>query len=244
MNGPPEASVCGFISPLASQLARFLALKHAMGYRYREEGRVLHDLDRFLNTRLSAADPLITPAVVHEYVSRRGSESETTRAHRLTLIREVCRFLRLDDARVVVPDRRSLRIVPKKFVRACSPEMRAAVSCKPVPNCRRGRSLLYGRLFLAPRCVLSTRLGCALENCCDLLRPISISRPAPYVSVTANSTNRGWCRSHRIWSSTLFSAASLQQSATGPVARTYRCSPARGEISIPSPRSAARFMTR
>ena len=116
MNGPPEASVCGFVSPLASQLTRFLALKHAMGYRYREEGRVLHDLDRFLNTRLSAADPLITPAVVHEYVSRRGSESETTRAHRLTLIREVCRFLRLDDARVVVPDRQSLRIVRQKFV--------------------------------------------------------------------------------------------------------------------------------
>ena len=91
-------------------------MKHAMGYRYREEGRALRDLDRFLSTRLSAADPLVTPAVVHEYVARRGTESETTRAHRLTLIREVCRFLRLDDARVVVPDRRSLRIVRQKFV--------------------------------------------------------------------------------------------------------------------------------
>ena len=116
MSAPPEASDSGFVSPLASQLARFLALKHAMGYRYREEGRVLRDLDRFLSTRLSAADPLVTPAVVHEYVARRGTESETTRAHRLTLIREVCRFLRLDDARVVVPDRRSLRIVRQKFV--------------------------------------------------------------------------------------------------------------------------------
>ncbi len=116
MSAPPEASDCGFVSPLASQLARFLTLKHAMGYRYREEGRVLCDLDRFLSTRLSATDPLITPAVVHEYVARRGTESETTRAHRLTLIREVCRFLRLDDARVVVPDRRSLRIVRQKFL--------------------------------------------------------------------------------------------------------------------------------
>jgi integrase/recombinase XerD len=109
-------SECGFVSPLASQLAQFLALKHAMGYRYREEGRVLHDLDRFLSTRLSAADPLVTRAVVHEYIARRGTESDTTRAHRLTLIREVCRFLRLDDARVVVPDRRSLRIVRQTFV--------------------------------------------------------------------------------------------------------------------------------
>ena len=116
MSAPPKASDCRFVSPLASQLARFLALKHAMGYRYREEGRVLSDLDRFLSTRLSPADPLVTPAVVHEYVARRGAESETTRAHRLTLIREVCRFLRLDDARVVVPDRRSLRIVRQKFL--------------------------------------------------------------------------------------------------------------------------------
>ena len=116
MSAPPTASDSGFVSPLAPQLARFLALKHAMGYRYREEGRILRDLDRFLNNRLSAADPLVTPAVVHDYVARRGTESETTRAHRLTLIREVCRFLRLDDARVVVPDRRSLRIVRQKFV--------------------------------------------------------------------------------------------------------------------------------
>src|SRR5215471_12763106 len=108
MSGLSEASDCRFASPLASQLARFLALKHAMGYCYREEGRGLRDLDRFLSTRLSSADPLVTPAVAHEYVARRGTESETTRAHRLTLIQEVCRFLRLDDARVVVPDRRSL----------------------------------------------------------------------------------------------------------------------------------------
>ena len=113
MSAPSE---CGFVSPLASQLAQFLALKHAMGYRYREEGRVLHDLDRFLSTRLSAADPLVTPAVVHEYIARRGAESDTTRTHRLTLIREVCRFLRLDDARVIVPDRRSLRIARQTFV--------------------------------------------------------------------------------------------------------------------------------
>jgi hypothetical protein len=116
MSAPPTASDSGFVSPLAPQLARFLALKQAMGYCYREEGRVLRELDCFLKTRLSAADPLITPVIVHDYVARRGTESETTRAHRLTLMREVCRFLRLDDPRVVVPDRRSLRIVRQKFM--------------------------------------------------------------------------------------------------------------------------------
>lgn len=116
MNTVPADFHFGFISPLAPQLARFLALKRAMGYRYREEGRALRDLDYFLNSRLSAGDPLITPAMVHDYVARRGTESETTRAHRLTLIREVCRLLRLDDTRAFVPDRRSLRIVRSKFV--------------------------------------------------------------------------------------------------------------------------------
>jgi integrase/recombinase XerD len=105
-----------FTSPLAVKLEQFLAQKHAMGYRYREEGRALRALDRFLHTRLSPEDPVITPAIVHDYVARRGAESETTRAHRLTLMREVCRFLHLEDIRTVVPDRRSLRIVRQKFV--------------------------------------------------------------------------------------------------------------------------------
>jgi integrase/recombinase XerD len=116
MNTLPADSHLRFVSPLAPQLARFLALKHAMGYRYREEGRIVRDLDGLLNSRLSADDPVIPSAIAHDYVARRESESETTRAQRLTLIREVCRSLRLDDARVVVPDRRSLRIVRTKFM--------------------------------------------------------------------------------------------------------------------------------
>src|SRR5262249_50807799 len=36
----------------------------------------------------------------------------------------------------------------RSLCRACSPEMRAAVSCKPVPNCRRGEGLLSGRAVL------------------------------------------------------------------------------------------------
>ncbi len=116
MNALPASSSPELISPLASKLVRFLAQKHAMGYRYREEGRALRELDRFLNTRLSPENPVITLAIVHDYVARRGTESETTRAHRLTLMREVCRFLRLEDTRTVVPDRRSLRIVRQRFV--------------------------------------------------------------------------------------------------------------------------------
>ena len=116
MSTLPASSSPKFTSPLASALVQFLAQKHAMGYCYREEGRALGELDRFLSTRLSSDDPVVTLDIVHDYVARKGDESESTRAHRLTLIREVCRFLRLEDARTAVPDRRSLRIVRQKFL--------------------------------------------------------------------------------------------------------------------------------
>ncbi len=112
MNALPASSSPELISPLASKLVRFLAQKHAMGYRYREEGRALRELDRFLNTRLSPEDPVITMVIVHDYIARRSTESESNRAHRLTLMREVCRFLRLEDARTVDEG--------KRFLEACA----------------------------------------------------------------------------------------------------------------------------
>ena len=46
MSTVPEKPGVAFISPLATQLGQFLAQKHAMGYRYREEGCALRQLDR------------------------------------------------------------------------------------------------------------------------------------------------------------------------------------------------------
>lgn len=105
-----------FTSPLASQLERFLTLKRAMGYRYRDESRLVRELDQFLTTRLPTEDPVLTVEVARAYVARRGSESDSTRAHRLTIVREVSRFLRLEDARTGVPGPRFLGIVRRTFV--------------------------------------------------------------------------------------------------------------------------------
>ena len=198
MNTLPTSPHFGFVSPLASQLAQFLALKHAMGYRYREEGRALRGLDRFLNPRLSADNPVITPAIVHDYLARRGAESETTRAHRLTLIREVCRFLRLDDARVVVPDRGSLRIVRSKFV-------------------PRVLSRDEGRRFLQSCAELSP--GRRSPIICGMIwskGTTSTSMPARYISATPSSTNREWCRSPRTWSRGSFTAARAPSNTSEP----------------------------
>jgi integrase len=116
MSAQPKSSPSALASPLASQLARFLALKRAMGYRYTDEARLVRDLARFLAARLSSDDPVVTPEIARDYLARRGTESDSTRAHRLTIIREVGRFLRLEDPRTAVPGPRFLGIVRSRFV--------------------------------------------------------------------------------------------------------------------------------
>jgi integrase/recombinase XerD len=105
-----------FSSPLAAALARFLACKRAAGYRYREEARALAVLDQLLTPHLVPDDPVITLDVIRRYVARWGHESETTRAHRLSLIRQVCRFLALEEPRTAVPVPRFLAIHRRHFV--------------------------------------------------------------------------------------------------------------------------------
>ncbi len=116
MSTRPSLPVPPFSSPLADALSRFLAFKRAAGCRYVDEARALHLLDRFLSTILSPDAPVITMEVVRRYVARRGEESETTRAHRLSLIRQVCRFLALEQPRTAVPAPRFLAIHRRTFV--------------------------------------------------------------------------------------------------------------------------------
>lgn len=113
----PAIDTTPFRSPLASQLERFLALKRGAGYRYRDESRLMHELDRFLTGHLaSTSDPVLTLAIARDYLARRGTESDSTRVHRLTIVREFTRFLRLEDARTQVPGPRFLGIVRRTFV--------------------------------------------------------------------------------------------------------------------------------
>lgn len=105
-----------FSSPLAPALVRFLELKRAAGYRYREEARVLHALDRFLAQTLAPNDPLITRDIVRTFVTRRGDESESTRAHRLSLIRQVCLFLAMEEPRTAIPGPGWLHIKRRGFL--------------------------------------------------------------------------------------------------------------------------------
>jgi len=110
------ASAPTFCSPLAASLVRFLEGKRAAGYRYRDEARALGVLDRFLAATVAPADPVNTRHIGGAFVPRPGHESETTRAHRLTLIREVCRFLALEQPRTAIPGPHWLGIHRRPFV--------------------------------------------------------------------------------------------------------------------------------
>lgn len=116
MTATTRLHIPSFSSPLASALAQFLELKRSVGYHYREEARVLHALDRFLAQSLAADDPVITLEIVRAFVTRRGEESESTRAHRLSLIRQVCLFLALEEPRTAIPGPRWLGIQRRSFL--------------------------------------------------------------------------------------------------------------------------------
>jgi integrase/recombinase XerD len=105
-----------FSSPVASALRSFLEFKRAAGYRYHEEAGALRRLDQFLRAHLRAEDPVISLDVIRAYVAQRGHESESTRGHRVSLLRQFCRFLALEQPRTTVPGPRFLGICRRPFL--------------------------------------------------------------------------------------------------------------------------------
>src|SRR2546425_3213139 len=93
-----------FASRLGLQLDRFLAPKRSLGFAYHREEGFLHEFDRFLATR---DDLVLCEAVTREYLSRL---SDGSRLHHLTVIRQLARFLVMEEPRTFVPTRRFLGI--------------------------------------------------------------------------------------------------------------------------------------
>ena len=95
------------VSPIASQIERFLQFKRAVGCRYRDEERQLGVLDRFLLPRLPSEDPVITDSIIRAYVKRSS--------HRLMILRQLCRFIALEEPRTVIPPPHFLGISRRPF---------------------------------------------------------------------------------------------------------------------------------
>ena len=138
-----------FTSPLALQIQRFLLFKRAAGYQYFDEERALHVLDQFLESHLSAKNSIITDKIVRAFLAQKGTESETNRAHRLSLLRQLCLFLAPEEPRTAIPPKRFLGIHRRPFVaRVLTPSegKRFLQGCTRFSNCRSDRGLSFRRM--------------------------------------------------------------------------------------------------
>ena len=156
-----------FTSPLKDGLERFLQFKRAAGCRYREEALALGCLDRFLGRYLAGKDPVITLEVVRAYVAAADQRSDKTRENRLSLIRELCRFLAIEDPRTEIPPRTFLRISRRRYVqRILTREegRRFLTACANFPRARCSplRGVVHGTA-LTLLYVAGLRLGEALR---------------------------------------------------------------------------------
>ena len=105
-----------FISPLGDGIGRFLQYKRATGCKYQTSEQELCCLDRFLDSHLTAKNPAITLDVVRAYLARGGERSETTRENQLSLIRQLCRFLAVEDSRNEIPPRKFFGIRRRPYI--------------------------------------------------------------------------------------------------------------------------------
>jgi integrase len=145
----PHATRLG--SALAPQLTRFLAHKRALGFRYQNAPWLLGELDR-LAKRVSARKAVLTEDLVRRFLTEcsRGS-----RSHHLTLVRQLARFLAVDDGRTFIPPRRFLGIgkPPKPVLRTLTRDeaCRFYDACGELPDRPRSprRGLIHGTALRA-----------------------------------------------------------------------------------------------
>ena len=153
MINPSNSLIKSFKSPMAPQIERFLKFKRAVGNRYRSEEEMLHAVDQFLLSQLPANDPVITDQNVRAYLSRNKANSETTRGHHLTVLRQLCYFIALEEPRTFIPPPCFLGIrrrpfVPRILSRAEGRQFLEACFHLPNGRCSPLRSLVHGTALM------------------------------------------------------------------------------------------------
>jgi integrase/recombinase XerD len=93
-----------FTSCLGPQIERFLAHKRALGRGYHREEAFLREIDRFASR---GQNDFLSEQLVRIYIS---SFTPAARPHRLTIIRQLARFLVFEESRTFIPSTRFLGI--------------------------------------------------------------------------------------------------------------------------------------
>ena len=94
---------CGFISHLGPFVARYLALKEALGRKYCNERAALTHLDRFLVTQPTAGDDL-TAQTFAQWCATLSHLTPTVRRSRMRIVRNLCLYRQRTEPHCFVPD--------------------------------------------------------------------------------------------------------------------------------------------
>jgi integrase/recombinase XerD len=131
---------------LGDRIERYLAHKRALGFAYLREERHLKALAALMP---SSADEVVDERLVREFIS---AASPSSRPHRLTVVRQLARFLSLEEPRTFVPSRRFLAIRrgrPPARVLSREEACRFLDACEHLPSTGRfpHRGLVHGTLL-------------------------------------------------------------------------------------------------
>jgi integrase/recombinase XerD len=104
-----------FQSVLSACMEKFLQEKHACGYAYREQTRILRHLDNFLvQEGLTTGE--LPGSIARKWLAKRAHESAQTQRYRIALVRQFSRFLLRIGYSAYVPDSTLTARNPSTFV--------------------------------------------------------------------------------------------------------------------------------
>ena len=98
-------AACDFDSPLASEIERFLAFKHARGIAYKRPEFTLLDFDRFVAGRVETRSDVDLGRLMLAWLGAKTGRKPKTVAFEVAVIRQFCLFLRRHDPDSFVPGR-------------------------------------------------------------------------------------------------------------------------------------------
>ena len=91
-------------SRMTSIIARYVALKRALGRGYQNEERILELLDSFVETNARGAPRDLTPELFAAWCRTQGHLTRTVRRNRMRIVRNLCLYRRRTEPDCFVPD--------------------------------------------------------------------------------------------------------------------------------------------
>ena len=105
----------GFQSVLSPCMEKFLQEKHACGYAYHEETRILRHLDKLL-VKEGLATCELPSAIARKWLAKKAHESAQTHRYRIILVRQFSSFLLRLGYSAYLPDSTLVARSPSTFV--------------------------------------------------------------------------------------------------------------------------------